>query len=194
MFDHSSNKRTGSRGPSGKNSKDIPSNEVIKRRNIVNKFVNNSHILVDQPTKIDSRNIYKNSYKHNKNWNSASLNLKKFVKKDLHMGYPMKKEVKKKSHDTKLKAFQANSFAVSGDKHFQSFGTNDNQVLVNPYFSGSADISKSFGSSLYKPSSSSVTSGKKLAALKNCLIMNNGSKQRGSDAKTAKYGTSKTMK
>ena len=53
-------------------------------------------MLSGQKVKIDSRNIYKNSYKNNKNWNSASLNLSKFVKKkDLSMGDPIKKEIKK---------------------------------------------------------------------------------------------------
>jgi len=88
-------KRTGSRGPSEKTSKDTSTKDTLKRRNIVNKFVNNNNLLSEQQVKIDSRNIYKNSYKNNKNWNSASLNLKKFVKKkDLNMGFPVKKEIK----------------------------------------------------------------------------------------------------
>lgn len=83
MVDPISGKRSGSRGASDKGNKEYPNNDNIKRRSIVNKFVNNSILYQDQQTKIDSRNIYKNnnSYKNNKNWNSASLNLKKYVKK-----------------------------------------------------------------------------------------------------------------
>lgn len=193
-FDNLSNKRSVSRGVSDKANKEAQNNDVYKRRNIVNKFVNNSHMLVDQSNKIDSRNIYTNSHKQKKNWNSTSLNLKKFVKKkDLNMVYPLKKDIKKKSQDTKLKSFQNNSMTISADNQFKSFLHNEKQFLVNPYFSNNTDFSKSFGSSIYKPTSASSTSGQKLAALKNCLIMNTYS-GKNADSKTSNYVTTKAMK
>jgi hypothetical protein len=169
-FDGVSGKRTASRGVSEKSNKEVPNADVFKRRHIVNKFVNNSHILMAQPPKFDSRNIYASHNKNNKkNWNSASVNLKKFVKKkDLAVMYPMKKDMKKKSHETKLNSFKSNSLALSAEQQFASFMKNEKQYLVNPYFPPNSDFSKSFGSSIYNPvSSESISSGKKLAALKN---------------------------
>ena len=195
LFDNGSNKRSGSRGISDKATKETTSSEIFKRRTIVNKFVNNSHLLVDHSTKIDSRNIYTNSqsHKHKKNWNSASLNMKKFVKKkDLNMSYPLKKDMKKKSHETKLKSFQNSSMAIAAEYQFKSFLNNDKQFLVNPYFKN-ADFSKSFGASTYKPTGASSTSGKKLAALENCLIMNTYS-GKNADSLLSNYATTKAMK
>jgi len=65
---------------------------------------------------------------------------------------------------------------------------------ANSYFPNYSDFSKSFGSSLYKPTSASVISGKKLASLKNCLVMNNAYSKKNNDTKAVKYGNSKAMK
>ena len=81
-FDSVNSKKTASRGVSEKNMKDTADPDVLKRRTIVDKFVNNAHMLMDNTAKIDSRNIYgSNNQKHKKNWNSASLNTKQFLKK-----------------------------------------------------------------------------------------------------------------
>lgn len=195
LFDQTTGKRSESRGTSEKANKEHSSKDTFKRRNIVNKFVNNGHMLSEQQPKIDSRNIYKNSYKDNKNLNSASLNLKKYVKKkDLHMGYPLKKEIKKKSQNIKLKSFQTNSFAVSTDEQFKSFMLNDQKMLVNSYFPNNSEFSTSFGSALYKPTSASIINGKKLESLKNCLVLNNTYSNKNNNTKSVKYGTAKTMK
>ena len=62
---------------------------------------------------------------------------------------------------------------MSAEQQFVSFLKNEKPYLVNPYFPNNMEFSKSFGSSIYNPiSSGSNTSGKKLASLKNSLIMN----------------------
>lgn len=185
QFDGITGKRTASRGVSEKSTKEATNSDVLKRRNIVNKFINNAHMLAEEANKIDSRNVCFN--------NSASLNMKKFIKKkDLNMVYSNKKDMKKKSQPTKLSAY-GNSMAKTAEQQFKSFLKNEKQFLVNPYFPGNTGFSKSFGSSIYKPNTTSVTSGKKLTALKNCLVMNNYS-NKSTDAKTANYVTTKAMK
>jgi len=189
-------KRTGSRGASEKSNKEFPTNDTIKRRSIVNKFVNNTILYQEQQSKIDSRNIYKNSYKNNPNWNSASLNLKKYVKKDLTLRQPTKKKTKNnKSQASKCKA-TTSGIVPSVDKQLRTFINHDPKMLVNSYFPNDSDFSKSFGSSLYNPTNTSIPSGKKLAALKNNLIMNNTytRKSTGSSVtKSKKYQTLKTI-
>lgn len=100
----------------------------------------------------------------------------------------------KKSHETKLNSFKNNSLALSAEQQFASFMKNEKQYLINPYFSTNTDFSKSFGSSIYNPvSSESISSGKKLAALKNCLVMNTYS-NKNAEAKSSSYMTTKAMK
>lgn len=192
-FDNSlAGKRTASRGASEKNTKVVDPDQ-FQRRTVVNKFLNNSHMLVDPAAKIDSRNIFTHAQKQKKNWNSASVNLKKFIKKkDLKMVYPMKKDIrKKKSQETKLATFQASGLGLSADQHFANFIKGDKQYLMNPYFPGGPEFSKSFGSSTYMPMSSSTnTGGKKLAALKNCLILNTYS-NKNAKTKPGAYVTTK---
>jgi len=163
-----------SRGISEKTRKDANDPDVLKRRNIVNKFVNNSHILMGKATKIDSRNIYANDNNKNKDWDSGSLNLKQYVKKkDLSLFYAQKGNVKhKKSQETKLNTLRLSGFVKSAEQQYKSFINSDKQYTVNPYFPINTDFSKSFGSSIYKPAvTNSSISGKKLASLKNSLVM-----------------------
>lgn len=156
--------------------------------------MNNSHLLTDQAMNIDSRNVFAyNSKNSKKNWGSASLNLKKFIKKkDLNMVYPPKKEMKKKSHEGKLTSFKTNSMAISAEQQFKSFLKNEKQFLINPYFPSNTDFSKSFGSDIYKPTS--VTSGKKLAALKNCLVTNTYTNNKNIKTKIEKKSIKFAMK
>ena len=149
-----SGKRAVSRGVSEKSTKKTSTAEQFKRRNIVNKFMNNSHMLAEQNAKIDSRNIYAhNVNQKKKNWNSASLNLKKYVKKkDLSMTYnPMKKSAQKKSQEIKMTPYKTNGLAMSAEQQFKSFMKNKKQFAVNPYFPSNSEFSKSFGSSIYNP-------------------------------------------
>jgi hypothetical protein len=152
-FDGFTGKRTVSRGCSEKGTKEVVNPDTIKRRNIVDKFLNNSHMLAEQSAKIDSRNIYANNQKQKKNWNSASLNMKKFIKKkDLNMVYhPVKKTMGKKSQEIKLNSFKPNTLAFTAEQQFKSFMKNEKQFLGNPYYPVNTEFSKSFGSAIYNP-------------------------------------------
>lgn len=99
-----------------------------------------------------------------------------------------------KSQETKLNTFKPANGSVSAEQQFVSFLKNEKTYLVNPYFPANMEFSKSFGSSIYNPmSSGSNTSGKKLASLKNSLIMNSlSNKLAGTSA--ASYQNVKGMK
>jgi hypothetical protein len=163
-FDETSRKKVGSRGVSEKGSKDSKGQDGYKRRNFVNNKTNG----------IDSRNVYANDNNKKKDWNSASLNLKQYVRKsDLSLFYAQKSNPKqKKSVDPKLENFRSSGLAKSAEHQFKSYMKNEKQNLANPYFSGNSDFYKSFGSSTYNPINTSGPSGKKLASLKNNLAMN----------------------
>lgn len=112
---------------------------------------------MNKTAKIDSRNIYANDSNKKKDWNSASLNMKHFVKKkDLSLFYAQTGNMKqKKSQETHLNNFRPTGLAQSAENQFQSFMKNEKQFMVNPYFPASSDFSKSFGSSIYKPAAAS---------------------------------------
>lgn len=80
-FDDVNRKKIGSRGVSEKNHKESKNQDHFKRRNFINSKNNG----------IDSRNVYANDNNKKKDWNSASLNLKQYVRKsDLSMFYSQK--------------------------------------------------------------------------------------------------------
>lgn len=99
-----------------------------------------------------------------------------------------------KSQETKLNSFKPANGSASAEQQFVSFLKNEKSYMVNPYFPNNMEFSKSFGSSIYNPmNSGSNTSGKKLASLKNSLIMNSlSNKLSGSTA--ASYQSGKGMK
>lgn len=60
--------------------------------------------------------------KNKKNWNSASLNLKQFIKKkDLNLVYSYNKEAKPKYPESKANGFRSASMANSAEYQFASF-------------------------------------------------------------------------
>ena len=96
----------------------------------------------------------------------------------------------KKSQEVKLSnSFRPSALAKSAEQQFKSYIKNEKQYMINPYFTGSSDFYKSFGSSTYNPSQTSVgnvTSGKKLASLKNNLVMTSYS-NKNSDPKNSSF-------
>ena len=66
--------------------------------------------------------------------------------------------------------------------------------MMNPYFPSNTEFSKSFGSSIYKPTGPAMTtSANKLASLKNSLVMNSYS-GKGVSQDSTSYHNPKSMK